>query len=174
VVEVDLLATRAPAVSPVLAVLFVFAFGFYATVEASALYARAVTAETDRPAAPAVLESESAALYAHVCYVWVCALLLSWAIVKNDGVNLRRLGLFGFYISLSAIVTMVTQVFFVTWRYYVYSIVPQLVYTAVHATLAAMTLFFMHSAGGVEYKDLGNEAPGAAHRARYRADLRWR
>jgi hypothetical protein len=54
--------------------------------------------------------------------------------------------------------TLVVQVVLVVGNMWLDSIAPQMLFTAAHATMAAMTLFLMHSGGNSEYKDIKQSA----------------
>jgi hypothetical protein len=163
ILEIILLATRKSTPPPILVLALVFIFGCYITIEAFASYDRSARTEVGRPVAPAVLKSERAEMWWHTIYVLISGLCFVGAGITNDGSNFRRLVFFGCSLFLSGTVTLVTKVYAVRRLIHLYSMVPGLIYSAVHSTLTAMALFFMHHTGGVEYKGLDNEVPGAAN-----------
>jgi hypothetical protein len=163
VLEMNLLAARKSVVSPRITILLVVAFGLYAALEGSASYDRAVSTAVGRPTTTVLLSSERIAVWGHGIYVFVSVLSFSIAGRKFESGNIRRFTFFGLSIFLSGTVTIVTRVYLVIRLKHVWSIVPGLFYSAVHATLVAMALFFMHHAGGMEYKVIENELLEAAN-----------
>jgi hypothetical protein len=80
-------------------------------------------------------------------------LCLFWAAGYNVGSS-RKLWFFGFCLILSNIVSFMTHEWCVSQNVLMYSLVTSLAFLSTHATLTTMILFFLHSGGRQEYKDL--------------------
>jgi hypothetical protein len=159
VIELRLIATRKRAGSDSVVIVGVVIGTVYAAIEAVALYNRSVEIKQARPRTLVVLQSEQAAACAHVFYIVFSVVCLVVACVKTDKTAGRRLSFFGFSVILSGVITAIAKVGTRAQGLVVHSLVPDVAYSSVHVTLAAMTLFLMRPASGKEYKDLEDEAP---------------
>jgi hypothetical protein len=156
-VELELLRTRQTAPNTLLLILLGMFFCFYATVDAAALFDRRVQVAQAEAEWPIVLQTETVLIWVHAAYLPISVIYLIVAAIGNDFTSPRRLVFFGGSVLATGLVTGVTQVLFVVNQWFMYSLVPSMLFASVHVTFAAMTLFLMHLGGGPEYKNLYDE-----------------
>jgi hypothetical protein len=127
-------------------ILFMFVgslFLFYIAVEASANTAREVFVE--EPAdAPFVHPINQISVCLHAGYIGLSLILLIVA-GRSRAVNVRRLIIFGLALVVTNTVTFTTKVYFVVRDVQTFSLTPDQLYFGVHATIAGMAIFFLHS-----------------------------
>jgi hypothetical protein len=103
---------------------------------------------------PSVLMMENSLMFAGILYTLVSLAYTAVTVVTNNGVNVRKVCFFSVSVIVTSFTTFLTDVYFVWRGQHVNSVFPQMVSAAVHMSLAAMTIFLLHSAGGPEYEDL--------------------
>jgi hypothetical protein len=102
-----------------------------------------------------IIEGERLLIRVHIIYLLVSFMYLLVAAAMNNGQNVRRVRFATISWILTSAATGFTQVVFVWARLWMYSIVPELLFRAVHIVMAGMTLFLFHSVGDREYNTIG-------------------
>jgi hypothetical protein len=138
--------------------LFLLFFAVYATVDSRATYDRRCRMFRSEEAAYLVLDSATNLMWMHALYLSLSMVYLLIAIVMHDQGAHRRLWLFGLSVFVTDAATLVVEVILVVTNMWTDSIAPQMLFAVAHATMAAMTLFLMHSGGDPEYKSIGENA----------------
>jgi hypothetical protein len=156
-IELHLLRARSPNPSSTVIIILFCAFVFYITVEASASFDRAKQAFDSPFHRGDALESENVTIWAHTIYFPVSVIFFCFAWLGNGGVNHARLIFVGLSVLASSATTLVTRVRAVQKGWWVFSIVPAIMYASVHATLACAALFLMRSGARSDYKGLEGE-----------------
>jgi hypothetical protein len=152
--QLELLRSRKTAPNILLAVFIGLFFAFHATVDAAANYDRKNHVLQLGSEVAIVLQTEFAAMITDGVYVAVSLIWLIVAIVMNANTNVRRLWYFGGTVVATGLVTLFTRVYCVLTGMWMDTARPPLIFVAVHSTLAAIAVFFLHSAGGPEYADI--------------------
>jgi hypothetical protein len=152
-IESELLRTRKSSIGMVLIAIIGIAFGVYLMIEASDSYDRAMQESDSRSEFPQT--PGTVLFWAHALYI--AASIVSYTLLwcAADTSHRRRFSFFTFCWLLSSTATFLTQLIPLSFD----TLAPRMVYEAVHTTLAAVSLFLMHSTASPQYKDLISEPP---------------
>jgi hypothetical protein len=154
VLEMEMLRSHTTAPKTILVVILGVIFAFYATVDAAASYDRCVHVSNSEIESKVVLQTEVARAILDGVYSLAIIIYFIVAALGNDGINARRLGYFGFSVFATACVLLFSDGFCVFANLWMYTAKPSLFAQSIIATLAALTLFLLHSGGGPEYVGL--------------------
>jgi hypothetical protein len=163
ILELEMLRGKSTAPATLLIILFGIFFGFYATVDAAASYDRATHVIQSESETAVVLQTETALMIFDSVYIVCSVVYLILAVLQNDGVNSRRIGFFSFAVLTTSAVTILTHVVFVVLNKYMYSVMPSMLFSSIHITVASMCIFLLHCGGGPEYKEMDtkdDQGPG--------------
>jgi uncharacterized membrane protein len=153
-IQLELLRSHNSSVKTWVTVVLGIVFGLYATVDAAASYDRATHVASSEVIVPIVLQTEYALMACHAVYLLASVIHVVIAIIQNAGANTRRIVFFGISLAVTGVVTGICQIYFVLVNKNMYSVVPQMLLSSVHVTLAAITLFLLHSSSGAEYRPM--------------------
>jgi hypothetical protein len=156
--ELEMLRAHSTAPKTILVVILAIFFGFYATVDAAAGYDRQTQVLQAESEVPIVLQTETALIAIDSFYVVVSLIYLIVAAIQNDGINSRRVWFFAFAVVATGGITILTQVVFVLFNKYLYSVLSSMLFCSVHITVASMAIFLLHSGGGPEYTEMPKSA----------------
>jgi hypothetical protein len=152
--ELELLRTRKSAPNHILIGIMALFFLVYLAIDVSANYDRQnVILHTDIDVTE-ILEMERAVIFMDALYVEVSIIYLIVAVVMNGGVNLRRLTLIGVIIVATGAATLFRHTYCLLMKVGVFSVGPQIAFTGVHITFAALAIFFLRCYDESEYTSL--------------------
>jgi hypothetical protein len=154
ILELEMLRSHSTRPKTVLVAVLAIIFAFYATVDAAAGYDRQTHIANSEIETATVLQTEIARACLHSVYSIIALVYLIIAGVSNDGLNTRRLFFFGFSVISTVFVTLLSDVCLLFTNVWMYSVKPSLLATSIMTTLAALTLFLLHTGGGPEYVGL--------------------
>jgi hypothetical protein len=154
VLEFEMLRSHDPRPKTIFVVLLGVAFAFYATVDAAAGYDRQSHLDGSEDEAPVIMQTETVLACFHAGYSLFVAVYALVAFVSNDGANTRRVAYFAFSAALTVLVVLFSGVYCVYADFWMYTVKPPLLMQSIISTLAALTLFFLHTGGGPEYVGL--------------------
>jgi hypothetical protein len=152
VLELETLRSRRKNPNWILVVVFAFFFSAYAQLSAAASNARRTHMNKAESEVAVRLEGEGLLIRVHIIYLSVSFVYLRVAAAMNNGQNVRRVRFATISSVLTGTATGFTELVFVWAKLWMYSIVPELLFRAVHVVMAGTTLFLFHSVGGREYK----------------------
>jgi hypothetical protein len=151
ILQMEILRSDDPKPKRMFVLLLSAAFLFYAAVDATAGYDRQMHLENSEMEAFVVLQSEVALSFLHIIY---SVALISYTIVAyraNDGFTTRRIPFFAFSAGFTVLVLLFSDVICLYTGFWMYTVKPILfVYSGV-GTLAALTLYLLHTGGSPEY-----------------------
>jgi hypothetical protein len=154
VLELEMLRGRKHAPGILLTVFLALFFAFYATIDAAAAYDRKCHILQSDGAIAVVLQTESALMVLDGVYVAFSLLYLLMAGFSNNGNNPRRLLFFALAVVATGGITVFSHVYAVWADMVAFSVLPQMLFTSVHVTFAAMAIFMLHTSAGEEYEDI--------------------
>ena len=159
-VQLELLRSHNTAPPTVLTIVLGVFFGFYATVDAAAAYDRQALVIASRTPDAVILPTEKALMFIDCLYIILSTGYLVLAAMMNQGANTRRVGYNGFAVCLTNLVTFITHVYFVLENIEMYSVMPQMLFSSIHVSLAAFSIFLLHCGGGPEYRPVDEKNAG--------------
>jgi presenilin-like A22 family membrane protease len=106
--------------------------------------------------------SEVIRSFIHTAYLLGTFGFLFILIFTKETAPLSRLVLISISLLVTVFATWLCEVIAVTFRLWIDSIVPSMAMSAIHATGAALALFFLRSNSGPEYTHLESDPPGHA------------
>jgi hypothetical protein len=163
VLEMEMLRSHNPRPKSIFVVSLSAIFALYATVEAAANYDRQTHRNNSDSEVPVILQSEAWVMLLHLFYVIGVVAYTVVAFLANDGINAKRMQFFAFAVGMTVLMLMFTTMFCVFTNFWMYTVRPALLYHATIATLAAFSIFVLHTGAETEYEGLDKVAEGENH-----------
>jgi hypothetical protein len=151
ILELEMLRSHSAAPRQFVVAILAVLFAVYATVDAAAGYDRQAHITNSEIEVPIRLETEITRSILHGIFAAIALIYLLAAVLRNDGVNARRVFFFGFSVVATVLMSLITDVGFLYANIWMYSIRPLLLSNSLTVTLTSLTLFLLHTGGGPEY-----------------------
>ncbi|OHT08851.1 hypothetical protein TRFO_22518 [Tritrichomonas foetus] len=153
--QLELLRSHSQTPKTYITAIFAVLFSIHTAVDSTASYDRANFVASSESEVPVVLQMETVHVAFNVIYVILSIAYLIVAAIQNDGANPRRLLFFAIVVVLTALTTAIAQTYFVLTSTLMFSVIPQMLCSAIYITCAAFSLYLLHPGGGPEYRQVG-------------------